>query len=179
MSVFTNRASSSREQATAYTAAILGLLAEQKPLAVLKQTKSKLRRAVVRLSTRQLRKREAPGKWSIAHVLQHLVDSEIVWSWRMRLILAQDRPPLTGYDQDLWADRLGYETADAARAITEFGVLRDANLRLLTRAKPEDLARVGIHSERGEESISHLMKLYAGHDILHLNQIARIRKAIS
>src|SRR5688572_16145481 len=170
MSVFTNPASRSKEEATAYTAAILGLLAEQKPLAVLKQTKSKLRRAVARLNTRQLRKREAPGKWSIAHVVQHLVDSETVWTWRIRLILAQDRPPLTGYDQDAWADRLGYETTDVARALAEFAVLRDANMRLLSRAKPDDLRRVGIHSERGEETIAHLMKLYAGHDILHLNQ---------
>ena len=179
MSVFTNSASTSKEEAGAYTAAVLGLLGEQQPLSVLKQTKTKLRRAVARLSTRQLRKREAPGKWSIAHVLQHLVDSEIVWSWRLRLILAQHRPPLTGYDQDAWANSLGYEATDASRAITEFGVLRDANLRLLGRAKPEDLGRVGIHSERGEESVAHLIKLYAGHDILHLNQIARIRKTIS
>lgn len=179
MSIFTNSAATSREEAQAYTSAVLGLLGDSRPVAVLKQTRAKLKRAVARLSTRQLRKREAPGKWSIAHVLQHLVDSEIVWSWRLRLILSQDRPPLTGYDQDAWANSLGYETTDAARAIAEFGVLRDANLRLLTRAKPEQLSRVGVHSERGEESIAHLIKLYAGHDILHLNQIARIRKTIS
>jgi hypothetical protein len=35
-----------------------------------------------------------------------------------------------------------------------------------------------VHSERGEESLEHLRKLFAGHDLLHLNQIARIRQAI-
>ena len=179
MSIFTNPASRSKEEAKAYTAAILVLLGTQRPLTVLGGTAGKLRKSVARLSTRQLRKREAPGKWSIAHVLQHLVDSESVWTWRMRLILAQDRPTLTGYDQDAWADRLGYDKTKAAHALAEFAILRDANLRLLSRASPQDMQRVGVHSERGEESVEHLMKLYAGHDILHLNQIKRIRDAIA
>jgi hypothetical protein len=179
MSVFTNPASGSKENAQAYTAAILDLLGAQKPLLVLGKTEARLRKSIKGVSPRLLRKREAPGKWSIAHVMQHLVDSEIVWSWRMRLILAQDRPPLTGYDQDAWADRLGYETTDVRQAIEEFAVLRAANLRLLRRAKPEDLKRVGVHSERGEESIEHLMRLYGGHDLLHLRQIDRIREAVS
>jgi len=32
-----------------------------------------------------------------------------------------------------------------------------------------------VHSERGEESIEYLLRLYAGHDLLHLRQIDRIR----
>jgi hypothetical protein len=179
MSIFTNPASGSKENAPAYTAGILGLLGAQKPVSVLGKTEARLRKSIKGLTPRLLRRREAPGKWSIAHVMQHLVDSEIVWSWRMRLILAQDRPPLTGYDQDAWADRLGYERTDVRRAIEEFAVLRAANLRLLRRAKPEDLKRVGVHSERGEESIEHLMRLYAGHDLLHLRQIERIRTGVS
>lgn len=179
MSVFTNPASGSKENAQAYTAGILDLLGAQQPLLVLGRTEARLRKAIKGVSPRLLRRREAPGKWSIAHVMQHLVDSEIVWSWRMRLILAQDRPPLTGYDQDAWADRLGYEATDVRRAIEEFGVLRAANLRLLRRAKPEDLRRVGVHSERGDESVEHLMRLYAGHDLLHLRQIDRIRESVS
>jgi hypothetical protein len=96
----------------------------------------------------------------------------------MRLVLAQDRPTLTGYDQDRWAERLGYADADAKQSLEEFSMQREANLRLLRRASPADLKRVGVHAERGDESIAHMMKLYAGHDILHLNQIERIRLAV-
>jgi hypothetical protein len=71
----------------------------------------------------------------------------------MRMALAHDRPPITGYDQDAWADRLRYGEADASESI-------------------------GVHSERGEESVGHMMKLYAGHDLLHINQIHRIRAAV-
>ena len=179
MSVFTNPASGSAEHGRAYTKAILELLGDQSPISVLEQTVPMLRKALSGLTPQQEAQREAPDKWSVRHVVQHLVDSELVWSWRLRLVLAQDRPTLTGYDQDLWADRLGYDETDAARAMVEFSVVRNANLRLLHRASPEDLKRVGVHSERGEESVEHMMKLYAGHDLLHLQQIARIRQAIS
>ena len=59
-----------------------------------------------------------------------------------------------------------------------FAILRDSHLLLLGRLTPAQKARVGVHAERGEESVEHLVRLYAGHDILHLNQIERIRKAV-
>jgi hypothetical protein len=93
----------------------------------------------------------------------------------MRLILAQDRPTITGFDQDLWAERLGYANADPNESLETFAVLRRDNLRLIEHASPEDLQRVGVHAERGEESAGYLVRLYAGHDLMHLNQIDRIK----
>jgi hypothetical protein len=101
-----------------------------------------------------------------------------VWGYRVRLVLSQDRPPLTGYDQDSWASRLGYAESDPREAFDAFRVLRRANLRLVERASPEDLRRVGVHAERGDESLEHMVRLYAGHDILHLRQIERILEAV-
>lgn len=178
MSVFTNPASAAGEHATAYVAAVLDLVGDRDPLSVMRETIDVLPQAIAGLSPQQLRQPERPGKWSIAQVLQHLADSEIVTAWRIRLILAQDRPPLTGYDQDLWADRLGYADADPRAALALFTVVRRANLRLHERATPGDLNRVGLHVERGEESIGHLRRLAAGHDLLHRRQIERIRQTV-
>jgi hypothetical protein len=111
-------------------------------------------------------------------VLRHLADSEIVWAYRIRRIVAGDRPPIEGYDQDRWAERLHYERAEVGDAMTEFLALRGGNLRLVRSLNPEERARVGVHSERGEESIDHLVRMYAGHDLLHLNQLARIRAGL-
>jgi len=178
MSIFTNSMKSAPAEAAQYTSAVLGLLADQKPLDVLSRTPAKVKRSLARLTPRQLARPEAPGKWSVKQVVQHLADSELVWGWRLRLVLSHDRPTITGYDQDAWAARLGYDKVDVRRALEDFTVLRAANLRVLKRATPADLKRVGVHSERGEESVEHWMKLYAGHDILHLNQIERIRRAV-
>ena len=103
MSIFTNPASSSKEEAAAYTAALLGLLGEQDPLEVLAATSAAVRALVDGVDPGRLQRLEAPGKWSVRHVLAHLADSEIVGGWRYRLILAHDRPPIQGYDQDAWA----------------------------------------------------------------------------
>jgi hypothetical protein len=179
MSVFSNRSIDPPQERARYAGAILDLLAGNDPLAVLRHTPPAVAHAIAGLTREQLRVPEALEKWSIVQVLQHLADSELVWGWRLRMILSQDRPPITGYDQDLWADRLNYADADPDDAMSAFTVLRRANLRLIERATPADLKRVGVHSERGEESIEYLLGLYAGHDLLHLRQCERIRASLT
>jgi hypothetical protein len=178
MSVFTNPATAAAGNAAAYISAVLELLGDREPGAILRETPSTVARAVEGMALPDLRRPECPGKWSTVQILQHLADSEVVGAWRMRLILAQNRPQLTGYDQDLWAERLNYSQADPADALELFTVLRRANLRLVDAASPADRQRIGVHVERGEESLEHLCRLYAGHDLLHLRQIERVRRAV-
>jgi uncharacterized damage-inducible protein DinB len=178
MSIFSNRTIDPPGERASYAAAVLGLLGDREPMSVLRETPAAATRAIDGLSPDELRRPEAPGKWSIAQVLQHFADSDLVWGWRLRLILSHDRPTITGYDQDLWAERLHYDEADPLQALEMFRVLRTANLWLLDRATPEDLQRVGVHAERGEESVGHLIRLYAGHDLLHLRQTERIKTSV-
>jgi hypothetical protein len=91
---------------------------------------------------------------------------------------ANDRSA-TGYDQDAWAERLHSVDAPPGESLEEFEIVRRGNLRLLEAATPADLERAGVHIERGEESVGHMVRLYAGHDLLHLRQIERIRGAVS
>jgi hypothetical protein len=178
MSVYSNPSNSTPDQITAYVSAVLDLLGDRDPMSVLRETPVVLRGVVANEPPSLLREPESPGKWSVAQVLQHFADGEMVWAWRLRLILAQDRPTLTGYDQDLWAARLRYDLANPPESLEEFSVIRRANLRVLERATPADFTRVGLHSERGEESLGHLCRLYAGHDLLHRRQIERILAAV-
>jgi uncharacterized damage-inducible protein DinB len=175
MSVFTNPADGAKEGADAYIAAVLELVGDQDPMAVLEATAADLRHTVDGLTLREVRTPESQGKWSVAHVLQHMADSEVVWGWRLRRVLAEDRPALTGYDQDAWARRLHYEDADPDAALAAFGALRRIHLDLLRAATPDELARCGIHVERGQESVAHMIRLYAGHDLVHRRQLRRIR----
>jgi len=178
MSVFSNTSKDAPELRAMYGAAVLELVGERNPVDVLRDTPGAAARAVATLTPSQLKTPEAPGKWSVAMVLRHLADTDVVWGWRMRLILAQERPVITGFDQDLWAERLDYAGADPNESLETFAVLRRDNLRLIERATPDDLARVGVHAERGEESAGYLVRLYAGHDLLHLNQIERITRTL-
>ena len=133
----TNAASRSAEQAQEYTAAILDLLGARDPIDVLERTPDAVRARIAGVSPARLSEPESPGKWSIGHVVQHLADSDLVWGYRVRLVLAQDRPPLTGYDQDLWSERLHYDKLPMDETLDRFAVLRRSNLRLLANAKPD------------------------------------------
>jgi len=177
MSDFSNPLSAAADDPQRYTRAVLAVLGTQDPMAVLRATPERLRQVVAGRSRDELRRPERPGKWSAVEVVQHLADSELVWAYRIRRIVAEDRPTITGYDQDRWATALAYRTVDIAHALEEFDALRGANVRLLAGLPPTALARVGLHSERGEERLDHMMKLYAGHDLVHLRQLARIFEA--
>ena len=178
MSIYTNSASSTPDETAAYVDALLGLLGDQDPVQVLRGTPVTLERFLETLPAPILTIPEAPGKWSIREVLAHLADSELVGGFRLRMVFAQDRPTLLGYDQDLWANRLRYSDAAVAESLERFTVLRRANMRLWENLSTTDLARVGLHNERGEESLGHMRKLYAGHDLLHLRQLERIRETV-
>jgi hypothetical protein len=178
MSQFTGAAAGAVANAAAYTSAILGALGSRDPFEVLRTTPGLVRQAVAGVPAALVAKPERPGKWSMLHLVQHLADSELVGAYRYRMILAHDRPQLQGYDQDRWADSLHYADADLDGALEQFRALRAANLRLVEGASPEERRRVGVHAERGEESVDHLICMYAGHDLVHLRQLARIAHAV-
>ena len=179
MSIYSNPASSTPAEIDVYVAGLLGLLGDQDPVRVLGDTPGAVARLLDTVPAAMAIRAEAPGKWSMRDVVQHLADSELVGGFRLRMVLAHDRPRLTGYDQDLWADRLEYGAVDIHDALEQFTALRRANARIWARLTPADLLRIGIHGERGEESLDRMRRLYAGHDILHLKQLERIRAAVS
>jgi hypothetical protein len=171
---FSNPAGSAAASAGAYVRALLELLGERDPLAVLAELDGWLDRRFSGVSEAALRRPEAPGKWAAADVVQHLADSELVFGFRMRMVLTEDRPAIQGYDQDKWAGTLCYPDVPLAESRAQLRALRTANLRVLRRLGPAEMARVGIHSERGPESLGHLVKLMGAHDLVHRRQIDRI-----
>lgn len=173
-SPFTNPATRAPEQANAYVRSILELLGDADPLDVMSRTATELRGLVAGLEAARLDRPEAPGKWSAAQVVRHLADSEVACAWRLRLVIAQDRPAITGYDQDAWVARLAGAYPDVASALTSFETARRANLNLLRALPRADWQRTGLHAERGPESVEVMAKLYAGHDLVHLRQLRRI-----
>ncbi len=163
-----------KETAEQYISRILGNVGDQQPLNVQAKTPDRLAKLVKGVPKGKLTKRPAPEKWSVSEILAHLADTEIVGGWRVRLILGSDGAPVQGFDQDAWVGALHYSRRDPREAMETFRALRQANLALLKRLTPEQWENHGIHSERGKETIRHITKMFAGHDLNHIRQIEAI-----
>jgi len=145
------------------------------PVEVMAATPDTLRKLALGLTERQLATKPAPGKWWIKEIVAHLLDGEVVLGARYRMVAALDRPPLTPFDQDAFVENLGPLRARTVDLVDDFSMMRAVNLGLLERLPQEAWDRVGLHEERGEESIRSMVSMYAGHDRVHLSQIETIR----
>jgi hypothetical protein len=153
----------------------LSALGEHDPIESLRKAPKRLRKVLKGLSKKQLTRRAEEGKWSIKEVLAHLADGEVVLGARMRMVASMERPVLVGYDQDAFVRELRYDDVGAEQLLESFAAVRAINVALLERLPDEALARVGVHSERGDESLATMVFMYAGHDRLHETQIERLK----
>src|ERR1700730_8752983 len=163
-----------KETPQQYTQRVTSYVEGKKSLTVQAATAKKLERLIKGVPTSKLRKRPAPDKWSVVEILAHLADAEIVGGFRMRLILGAPGTPVAGFDQDSWVTAGHYAKRDPRKSIEQFRAVREANLALLKSLTPDQWKHYGMHAERGQETIEHIVRMFAGHDINHLQQIERI-----
>ena len=166
------------DEVRAYVARLTDALGDRDPMTVMSEQATALRTLTAGLTEAMMRQPEGDGKWSVIQVLEHLADHEIINAFRLRSTIAEDAPQLRGYDQTRWVARLHYGETDAETVLRELETARGRTLRLLQSLGPAELERVGMHAERGPESVRLNIAITAGHDILHRRQIARIRAAI-
>ena len=165
-----------QETVQEYTQRLFSYVESRDPLR-LQQAAPKKLAALIRGKTRkQLSRRPARDTWSISEIVAHLADAELAISWRLRQVLSNNAIPIQAYDQDLWARTFDYGRRDPRQSLNTFRTLREANLALLKSVPRKLWDNYGIHQERGNESVSHVMRMVAGHDLNHLRQIEAILK---
>jgi uncharacterized damage-inducible protein DinB len=163
-----------QETAQEYIQRTLGYIEGQDALKVQRTTAVRLKKAIHGLSPKQLKWNPEPGRWSIAEILAHLADTEIVAGWRMRSVLGGNGTSIQPFDQNAWAAAFQYNRRDAKRSLQFFRILRENNLDMLKEISPESWDNYGMHLERGKETLAHLTRMFAGHDVNHALQVERI-----
>ena len=118
-----------------------------------------------------LRRSPGRGQWSAAAVVAHLADAELVYSVRLRMMIAEPDPLLPAFDEKAWSDRFTDLEEDPKEALARWRTLRDANVRLLESLVDAEWTRSGMHEERGQMNVGDVVKLLADHDRTHLDQI--------
>ena len=165
-----------QETAQEYTKRLISYGEGKEPLRLQQAAPKKLASLLKGKTGKQLMKRPAPDKWSVAEIVAHLADAELAISWRLRQTLANNAIPIQAYDQDLWARTFNYAKRDPRESLANYRTLREANLALLKSVPRKLWENYGVHQERGNESVSHVVRMVAGHDLNHLQQIEKILK---
>lgn len=148
---------------------------DERPVdAILMATPGALRSVVAEIGE-DVETRPAPGKWSAAEIACHLADTEMVFGFRLRQLLAEDIPTVQPFDQDKWA--ANYLGVSADQAVEVFTALRGWNLQLIETSLPAEANRTAIHPQRGVFTLQNFVELMAGHDLNHLSQLRRIAPA--
>ena len=159
-----------------YTQRMLNHSKGRDPLRLQQAAPRKLAALTKGLSRKQLARRPGPGKWSIGEILAHLADAELVIGYRLRLILAANGTAIQAFDQDAWAATFNYSRRDPKISLETFRALRENNLRLLSSVPRGSWKNYGEHQERGKETVDHIVRMMAGHDLNHLLQAEKIAK---
>jgi hypothetical protein len=134
---------------------------------------AELRNLLSGLTNEQLDAHYLEGEWSVAQNVHHLADSHMNAVARLRLILTRERPPLSAYNQDDWA-----ELPDAKRAPIESSLLFLEGMHerwcdLWESLNDEQWQRVGMHEQAGEMTLDHILNVYSNHCDAHIDQICR------
>ena len=164
------------EDPEGYQQALLDLLGDEEALDVLASTPEKIEDLCADLDIGVLQKEPEPGEWSAEGVLAHLLDAEIVYAFRNRMMLAQTGSHFPAYNQDLWID-LAHPSFP--EMLSAFSSLRRLNVWLAEETPSSEWAsKGGVHSERGEMSYDLALKTVAGHDLAHLKQLEKTLAAV-
>ena len=132
--------------------------------------------ALLKITPEELEFKAGPNRWSVREIIHHLADSEMTAAVRLRLLIAEDRPTLHGYDQDEFARRLYYDRPHEA-SLELFRLARQSTAEILDRLTPTEWVREGTHTEAGPYGVEAWLKTYSQHAHKHARQILVARDA--
>ncbi|NOT02448.1 MAG: DUF664 domain-containing protein [Phycisphaerales bacterium] len=118
-----------------------------------------------------------PGTWSIQQIVVHLMESDLVASYRMKRVIAEDNPAMDCYAEAAFAQRLFYDDIDLEDVCEIFKRHRRIMTIILRRLALADFQRVGRHPESGTVSLDTLVRVYV-HHLDHHMKFVREKRAV-
>ena len=104
----------------------------------------------------------AEGKWSIAELLGHVIDTERIMAFRALWFARNEPSPLPGFEQDNFIKYSHFNKRTLRSFMDEFAHLRKANNILFASFGEEALHRKGVSNNK-EVSVNALLFIIAGH----------------
>jgi DinB superfamily len=118
--------------------------------------------------------RSASGEWTPRQIAHHLADSEMMSAIRLRRLLTEDEPMLSGYDEVEFARQLTRDRP-VGPSIEAMRWARESSAQIIERLTDDEWRRTGRHAESGAYSVETWLEIYAAHPHDHAAQIKRSR----
>ncbi len=155
-------------EAPPYFAGYLATVPDRPLLETLHEAGAALAAWIAQRTAAQLAERPAPGKWTVGEAMQHVIDTERVFTFRLLWIARGAPDPLPGFDQDAWVPGSGAERRTATDLAEEFTTVRAATRALVAALPPEAWERRGV-AGGGTVTVRALAWMTAGHALHHLH----------
>jgi hypothetical protein len=154
------------EYATDYQGYV-GHVTEEEILPVLRAQADDLDVLLERVTPDRETYRYAEGKWSIREIVGHLIDGERVFGYRAFCIARGETQNLPGFEQDDYLLTAPYDRIELEDLLSEFRLVRLANIAMLRSLDEEAWARMGTANDN-QVSVRALAFIMAGHARHHM-----------
>lgn len=114
--------------------------------------------------------RYAPGKWTIRDIIQHLIDTERIMTYRALRFARNDQTTLPGFDEGLFGQTARATQRSLTDLYDEYALNRQSTIALFRSFDEAMLVRSGICFNQ-TISVLAIGFLLVGHPIHHINII--------
>lgn len=109
----------------------------------------------------------APGKWTLAESLVHMIDTERVFQYRALRFARNDTTNLPGFDQDAYVPNSNAGARSKSDIVEDYKAVRRSTLTLFKSFTPDMFLRKGVASG-SQMSVRALGFIICGHQAHHL-----------
>jgi uncharacterized damage-inducible protein DinB len=127
-------------------------------------------RSLAMCTDEQAEKPYAEGKWSIKDILQHLIDTERIFSFRAIAFARGDENDIQGYDHEAYVRNAQANKRALKSLLEELKQLRASTQFLFGSFTEEMFDRKGKANGQAV-SVEQLMYIIVGHEMHHLSVI--------
>jgi hypothetical protein len=153
-------------------------MTRQQTTDALRALPSQIEELVQGLPEDALRWRPSPHEWSIKEVCCHLRDDAEIHGERIRLMITEEEPRLTAYDQESLARDRDYQDESMPMVLAALRAFWGGVAYLLENLSEDEWQRPGRHEERGAITVALEAEVMGEHAREHLEQIKALRLQI-
>jgi uncharacterized damage-inducible protein DinB len=119
------------------------------------------------LSVDKLYYKYAEGKWTVAEVMQHVIDTERIFMYRCFRFARHDNTPLAGFDQDIYIKPSGANNKTLDSLLEEYLITRQNSIVILKSLSEHDLSFMGNTDGKAMSARAAAFAVL-GHELWHL-----------